>query len=336
MDPISQGALGAAATLSVWGDDKRLSPGVVGWMGALAAMAPDLDVFIRSASDSLLAIEYHRHFTHSLAFVPVGASIALLPWLMRKDVRAHLRLAWLISALGYFTHAPLDCATTYGTLYFWPFSDHRVSLSWVSVVDPLYTLPLLGLVVAAAFRRRQRLARLGLGLSLAYLGLGALQKQRVLSVQKDLIAARGQTATRRDAVTTFMNQVTWRSLYETEGRVHVDQIRVPYIGTTCIKEGASVPLAGPIPSNLGSVATRGHRLIRWFSNGWVTSGPDDPNFLSDLRYSSSPYGTQPFWGVLVDEQNDRAQWVATKAERRIGFGAVYDLIFKNAPGSTCR
>lgn len=336
MDPISQGALGAAATLSVWGDDKRLSPGVVGWLGALAAMAPDLDIFIRSASDSLLAIEYHRHFTHSLAFVPVGATVALLPWLLRKDIRAHWRLAWLVSALGYFTHAPLDCATTYGTLYFWPFSAYRVSLSWVSVVDPLYTLPLLGLVIAAVLRKRKGLAQMGLGLSLAYLGLGAVQKQRVLSVQEDLIAARGQQATRRDAVTTFMNQVTWRSLYETDGRVYVDQIRVPYIGTSCIKAGTSVPLAGPVPQNLGRVATRGHRLIRWFSSGWVTRGPDDPHFLSDLRYSFRPYGTEPFWGVRIDEQNDSAEWIPTKAERRIGFGAVFDLIFTNPPGSTCR
>lgn len=336
MDPISQAALGAAATLSVWGDDKRLSPGVVGWLGALAAMAPDLDIFIRSQSDSLLAIEYHRHFTHSLAFVPVGATVALVPWLLRKDVRAQLRLAWLISALGYFTHAPLDCATTYGTLYFWPFSDHRVSLSWVSVVDPLYTLPLLVLVIVAALRKRKRLAQLGLGLSLAYLALGAVQKQRVLLIQKDLIAERGQQATRRDAVTTFMNQVTWRSLYQSEGRVYVDQIRVPYIGRSCIKAGSSVAWAGPIPSHLGGVATRGHRLIRWFSSDWVTAGPEDPNFLSDLRYSLRPYETEPFWEVQIDEEHDRVEWISTRAERKIGIGPVIDLIFKNPPGSVCR
>ena len=336
MDPISQAALGAAATLSVWGEDKRLSPGVVGWLDKINNIKKNLDIFIRRQSDSLLAIEYHRHFTHSLAFVPVGATVALLPWLLRKDVRAQLRLAWLISALGYFTHAPLDCATTYGTLYFWPFSDHRVSLSWVSVVDPLYTLPLLVLVIVAALRKRKWLAQLGLGLSLAYLVLGAVQKQRVLLIQKDLIAERGQQATRRDAVTTFMNQVTWRSLYQSEGRIYVDQIRVPYIGRSCIKAGSSVTWAGPIPSHLGRVATRGHRLIRWFSSDWVTAGPEDPNFLSDLRYSLRPYETEPFWGVRIDEEHDRVEWVSTRAERKIGIGPVIDLIFKNPPGSVCR
>lgn len=335
MDPISQGALGAAATLSVWGEDKRLSPSVVGWLGALSAMAPDLDILIRSSTDSLLAIEYHRHFTHSLAFVPVGATLALVPWLLKKEIVMHWRLAWLISAVGYLTHAPLDCATTYGTQYFWPFSSYRVSLSWVSVVDPLFTLPLLGLAVAAVLRGKKRLARLGLGLSLAYLMLGAVQKQRVLAIQSDLIAQRGHRVVRRDAVTTFMNQVTWRSLYESEGRIYVDQVRVPYVGTSCIKKGTSVPRVGPIPDQLGPAATRGHRLIRWFSDEWVTSGPSDPNFLSDLRYSFHPYETEPFWGVQIDDENDRALWVQTRAERRLGWRAVYDLIFTNPEGSVC-
>src|SRR5690606_27089503 len=113
MDPISQGALGAAATLSIWGKNARLSPAVVGWLGALSAMAPDLDILIRSANDSFLAVEYHRHFTHSLVFVPIGAAIALLPWLARRDIRSNLRLAYWVSLIGYLTHAPLDCTTTY-------------------------------------------------------------------------------------------------------------------------------------------------------------------------------------------------------------------------------
>ncbi len=298
-------------------------------------MAPDLDVLIRSSTDSLLAIEYHRHFTHSLAFVPIGATIALLPWLLRRDVRSHLQLAWLISALGYATHAPLDCATTYGTQYFWPFSNYRVSLSWVSVVDPLYTLPLLALTITSAVRKKKRLAQLGLGLSVAYLCLGAVQKQRVLSLQRDLIMARGQRATRRDAFTTFMNQVTWRSLYEADGRVYVDQIRVPYVGTSCFKKGTSVPMAEPIPNELGPVATRGHRLIRWFSSEWVSRDENDPNFVFDLRYSFQPYTADPFWGVQIDEKRDRAEWVQTRAERRIGVDSMIDLIFTNPSGSSC-
>ncbi len=335
MDPVTQGALGAAAALTIWGDGKKLRPQIVGWLGALSAMAPDLDVLIRSSEDSLLAIEYHRHFTHSLAFVPVGASIALLPWLMSSAVRANLRLAWLISFVGYFTHAPLDCATTYGTLFFWPFSDHRVSLSWISVVDPVFTLPLLLFVVLGARKSSRKLVGFGLLACLSYIGLGALQKARVSHLQEQLIAARGHDATRRAVYGTFMNQVTWRSLYESSGVIYVDQIRIPYVGTSCLTEGSTLPPAGKAPSDAGTNVQRGYRLIDWFSSGWVTSRAEDPTLLSDLRYSLRPYGTRPFWGVQVSQSADTASWVNTQIERDIGFSSIIDLIFRTPPGSRC-
>ncbi len=335
MDPLSQGALGAAAALSVWSEDERLPPRVVGWLGALSAMAPDLDVLIRSSEDPLLAIEYHRHFTHSLAFVPLGAAIALLPWLLRQDVRKHLPLAYFVSVVGYATHAPLDCATTYGTQFFWPFSSYRVALSWVSVVDPLYTLPLLGFVLWGAMSRRRLWARWGLALSISYLALGALQKSRVSDVQQALLDKRGHTASRRAVFTTFMNQVTWRSLYERDGMIHIDQIRVPYLGPKCIKEGTRVPKLPPAPADLGPRAARGHRLLRWFSDDWVAASPEQPELLGDVRYSLQPYGAEPFWGIVVDEERDEVDWVQTGVEKQIGVEAVYDLVFENPRGSVC-
>ena len=70
MDPVSQAAIGAAAAQS-GGRAKTLRHAL--WIGALAGMAPDLDVFIRSSDDPLLALEFHRQFTHSVFFIPVGA-----------------------------------------------------------------------------------------------------------------------------------------------------------------------------------------------------------------------------------------------------------------------
>ncbi|MFB0976320.1 MAG: metal-dependent hydrolase, partial [Myxococcota bacterium] len=57
MDPVTQAALGAAAALIV------SKPKQMRWaapLGALSGMAPDLDVFIRSSTDPLLFLEYHR------------------------------------------------------------------------------------------------------------------------------------------------------------------------------------------------------------------------------------------------------------------------------------
>ena len=66
MDPVSQGALGAifAQTIS---NKKKILIGSI--LGCIAGLAPDLDIFIRSSSDPLLKLEYHRQFTHSLVFI---------------------------------------------------------------------------------------------------------------------------------------------------------------------------------------------------------------------------------------------------------------------------
>ena len=70
MDPLTQGALGAALPQSTAVRGKYA--GSAGLFGFLAGMAADLDVLIRSSSDPLLFLEYHRQFTHSLVFIPVG------------------------------------------------------------------------------------------------------------------------------------------------------------------------------------------------------------------------------------------------------------------------
>ena len=75
MDPVTQGAFGAVFA-QLKGRQKDLAK--AGVIGALAGMAPDLDILIRSDTDPLLALEYHRHFSHSLSFIPIGGLIVSL------------------------------------------------------------------------------------------------------------------------------------------------------------------------------------------------------------------------------------------------------------------
>ena len=146
MDPLSQAVLGSVASQSVRNKTSLIR---VGTIGALAGMAPDLDVLIQSATDPLLSLEYHRQFTHSLIFIPLGAALcALAFW---PFVRRHMsyQQVWLVALVGYATHGLLDACTTYGTMLLWPFSDARIAWSNISVVDPLFTLPLLAAAVLA-------------------------------------------------------------------------------------------------------------------------------------------------------------------------------------------
>ena len=70
MDPVSQGVVGAAASQLVSSRREKVEAAGIGFLAGLAA---DIDVIFRSSVDPLLFLEYHRHFTHALVFIPVGA-----------------------------------------------------------------------------------------------------------------------------------------------------------------------------------------------------------------------------------------------------------------------
>lgn len=334
MDPITQGTLGAAAALAVLGERGKLSPALIGWVGALGGMAADLDVLISSSTDPLLAIEYHRHFTHSLSFAPLGGTLAALPWLVLKRVRENFRTVLGASIIGYLTHGPLDALTTYGTLLFWPWSTQRVALSFISIVDIVFTIPLLLAVIVAAKRGARTVARWGLLYAAVYLGLGAVQKGRAIDAQARLADRRGQQIDRGEVFPSFMNLVAWRSVYESNGRYYIDQVRVPFIGKHCTTTGAVLPKSSN-PHAKGPVAGRAHRLLRWFAHGWVALDPGDPSVLGDLRYSFLPFEATPIWGIRVNEQADTVEWVNNRTRRDIHLSDLRLLIFEDPPGSIC-
>jgi hypothetical protein len=58
MDPLTHALARAAVALSLRATGRAL------WIGATAALAPDLDVLIRRSADPLLAIGHHRGFSH--------------------------------------------------------------------------------------------------------------------------------------------------------------------------------------------------------------------------------------------------------------------------------
>ena len=110
MDPLTQGAVGAALPQAT---RNRLHVGIAGLLGFLAGLAADADVLIRSGDDPLLFLDFHRQFTHSLVFVPVGGALCALALHAVLGRRRRLRFAQtlLFCTLGYATHPLLDTAT---------------------------------------------------------------------------------------------------------------------------------------------------------------------------------------------------------------------------------
>ena len=315
MDPISQGAIGAALP-QAWAKLAKLRAAALA--GCAAGLAPDLDVFIDSSVDTLLFLEFHRQFTHALIFIPIGAGIValLLAWPLRRWLT--FRECYLACLLGYATHGFLDACTSYGTQLFWPFSSNRVAWNNVSVVDPLFTLPLLCAVIAGVVTRRRWLTLAGLAWAAVYLLFGVVQNQRAEAAGRLLAEQRGHLPERLTAKAGFANLLVWKVVYEHDGRYYVDAIRTGTATTVC--EGASVPaldLRRDLPwLNANTQQARDVERFRWFSEGYVALHPRQPNHVIDIRYSVVPNQIAPLWGIQLDPAADARTHALFVADRR--------------------
>ena len=151
--------MGAAAAQSAI---KKWDLAKIGIIGALAGMSPDLDVLIQSSKDPLLQLEYHRQFTHSLIFIPLGAALCALVFWPFVHRSMSFKAVWITALAGYATHGLLDACTTYGTQLLWPFSTTRVAWDIISIVDPLFTLTLIFCAVLSLKKPDGRWPLLGL------------------------------------------------------------------------------------------------------------------------------------------------------------------------------
>lgn len=326
MDPLSQGVLGASLPASMSKPGNTVAALLLGF---LAGMAADLDVLIRSAEDPLLFLEYHRQFTHSLIFIPIGGllcALVLHPLIGRRRGLSFAR-SLLFCSLGYATHAVLDACTTYGTMLLWPFSSDRIAWNTISIIDPLFTLPLLLLIAAAAIRAQPRLAQLALVWALGYMSLGLWQRNNALDLGHQLAAARGHQVQRLEAKPSFGNILLWKVVYQTEDRFYVDAVRSGlsprvYPGDSI----ARLDLERDLPW-LDATSQQATDIARftWFSNGYVALDPDRPQRIIDIRYSMLPNELQALWSIELDPSASSDQHVAYRTHRQAGRDSFADL-----------
>jgi len=322
MDPLTQGVVGTAASQLVSKRAEKVAAGVIGFASGMAA---DLDVLISSSTDPLLFLEFHRHFTHALVFIPIGALICTLAfravfrkWFNRN--RVSFARTYLYSFAGYATHAVLDACTTYGTQLFWPFSDMRVAWNNVSVIDPVFTLPLLIFTAIVVFKRSHTMAVAGAVYAFAYLGLGVLQNHRATDVAEQLAQSRGHTPMNLGLKPSFANIIVWKSVYEYQGRYYVDAIRT--LGSSKVYEGTSVEKLDRDKHfawlEEGDQQSDDIERFRWFSNKHLALDPANSQRIIDVRYSLIPNQVTGMWGITLDKNKSSASHVEWTTNRPVG------------------
>jgi inner membrane protein len=297
LDLLTQGLLGGALALSVAGKKESRYAAVVGFAAALLA---DADVLISASDDPLLNVELHRHFSHALIFIPVGALIAaLLLWpLLRK--RLEFERIYGYALLGYATSGLLDACTSYGTHLLWPFSETRVAWSIIAIIDPVFSLVLLVALIIGFKYYKPATARIGLTLASCYLLLGLWQHENALQLAIDLAEKRGHKVERIIVKPTLANLILWRSVYQSNDRFYVDAIRIG-LGPNRIYPGESVPkfkLERDLPNvEQDTVLSRDILRFSKLADGYVAPDPGRTEVLIDIRYSMLPTGVTPMWGI---------------------------------------
>jgi len=315
MDIFTQGLLGGALAQSC--ADKELRAATT--VGFVAGLLPDADTLIRSTSDPLLFLQFHRHFTHSLVFVPIGAAIAAV--LLWPLFRRRLRVVELygFALLGYALAGLLDACTSYGTHLLWPFTDQPVAWNIISIVDPLFSLVLLVGVVVGYWLRRSRPVRLALLVAGCYLAFAAWQHERVEDAARALAASRGHAPGQLMVKPTIGNIILWRSLYVHERILYADGIRQGLTGAPIVYQGVSRPLL-TLDSLSGSEkgAFRPRDLYRFaqFSDQLLVRHPHRSLFIGDARFAMLPTSLRPLWGI--EPGVDASAGAVFVADRELG------------------
>ena len=319
MDPVTQGVVGLSASQLVSKRNERLMAAA---LGVISGMAADLDVLIKSSHDPLLFLEYHRHFTHALVFIPFGALLCAVvarfifnKWFAGNQLS--FARTYLFCLAGYATHALLDACTTYGTQLFWPFSDMRVAWNNVSVIDPLFTVPLIIFMVLTLRLNSARLAWFAAIYAVSYLGLGVVQNKRAVAIAHELANSRGHYSVEISAKPSFANLIVWKSVYQHQGRYYVDAIRI--LLDKKIYPGSSVAklkLDQHFPwLEKGSQQAKDVERFRWFSNQYLSVDPQDSNRIIDVRYSMIPNRLDGMWGIVLSptaDINDHVEWTSSR------------------------
>jgi len=129
--------------------------------GALIQVVPDLDVVTALWMSPAEALVAHRGFSHSFLFAFMFA-LFLSSWLPHSKALNRSPGFWLgFTMVQLIIHDVLDAFNGYGTAWFLPFEDRRISFHSLFVADPLFTLgPAVGIIALMVLRKEDARTRI--------------------------------------------------------------------------------------------------------------------------------------------------------------------------------
>jgi len=149
MDSITHALTGGVIARTI--DDEK-----VGKWGTVAGLAmglfPDSD-FVLGLFNHQFYLQYHRDFTHSILLIPFYS--LFFSWLFAKiSKRPYLWSFYKICFPVLLSHVLLDLLTSYGTMVFSPFFEHRFAWDLVFIIDLIFSGIIILPLLASLFLKR--------------------------------------------------------------------------------------------------------------------------------------------------------------------------------------
>ena len=330
MDNLTHSLVGIALSRAFFKDKAPLATTML----IVAANAPDVDVLW--SMRGIRYIEYHRGFTHSLLFLPLG--MLLIAWLWRglagrlqrrkgnwdpaqgrwrprgeaeegqRKNPVSWRLGLAAGLLGIGSHLLMDWTNSYGIRLLDPLSQHWFALDWMPIVDPwlwLILLACLNLPMLLAMVQRDQGGPRGhyrKSAAVALLAMGAWWGVRAAAHQRALEKLRqalDEPAANRAlaAYPTFTSPLTWRGVASLPDRYQIGNITAGN-GKPPRLHNLYKPVA--TPAILAAEHTRAARIFLQFARDpWVKTRPGAGN-TKVVMISDLRFGTpKSFHGMGV-------------------------------------
>ncbi len=188
--------------------------------------------------------------------------------------------------LAFLTHWLIDACTAYGTQIFEPFSRYRVAFNNISIVDPLYTVPMLiGLTVAFFTKKsslKQRANYIGLSIATIYLASTFYTKSIMNNVVAKNLSEQGIEYTEYITYPSIFNTVLWQTTIKT-----ADAYYYGYYSLLNDKEQINFI---KLPKNHDLIEKyKGEEylnILLWFANGYynIVEQADGSIIFNNLRF----------------------------------------------------
>ena len=235
MDSITHTLTGAVIAKAI--DDEK-----IGNWGTVAGLAmgffPDTD-FVLGLFNRQFYLEYHRDFTHSFLLIPFYA--LFFSWVFVKiSRRPYFWSFYKICLPVLVSHVILDLLTSYGTMIFSPFFEHRFSWDLIYIIDLIFSgIIVFPLLVSLFWKRRARWIYRGSLIGITFYILFCwIQHDQAIHLTKTFAQSLNEEILQVASLPQPLSPFRWANYVETKDKVYqgfVDLLRKEYARTVGVQ-----------------------------------------------------------------------------------------------------